>query len=201
MELSRLEFFGTLADREETETSRRTPMETFSPNDAEAYKALARGWAATVTVVTARRRSSSIAPEKPEIDGFTATAFLTISIDPPIIAVSVGRSSGADLLLKESEAFAVNFLRADQADVSAAFARPSRDRGDLLDRFGWKPDAAGVPLLEGTAGAFSAKVRQVVEAGDHLVVLGDVLGIHQGIASDTLVYSNRSYGRFEPFKP
>jgi flavin reductase (DIM6/NTAB) family NADH-FMN oxidoreductase RutF len=176
-------------------------MDTFSPTDAEAYKALARSWAATVTVVTARRRAASIAPEKPEIDGFTATAFLTVSIDPPIIAVSVGRSSGADALLKESEAFAVNFLSADQAEVSAAFARPSRDRGNLLDRFRWKPDAAGVPLLEGSAGAFSAKVRQVVEAGDHLLVLGDVQAIHQGIPGATLVYCNRTYGQFEPFKP
>ena len=176
-------------------------MDTFSPTDAEAYKALARNWAATVTVVTARRRAALVSPEKPELDGFTATAFLTISIDPPIIAVSVGRSSGADVLLKESESFAVNLLRADQGEVSAAFARPSRDRGEMLKRFGWKPDAAGVPLLEGTAGAFSAKVRQVVEAGDHLVVLGDVVAIHQGTATDTLVYCNRSYGRFEPFKP
>lgn len=176
-------------------------MDTLSPTDEEAYKTLARSWAATVTVVTARRRAALVSPEKPELDGFTATAFLTISISPPIIAVSVGRSSGADALLKESESFAVNLLRADQGEVSAAFARPSRGRGDLLQRFGWRPDAAGVPLLEGTAGAFSAKVRQVVEAGDHLLVLGDVVAIHQGTGSDTLVYSNRCYGRFEPFKP
>jgi len=176
-------------------------METFSPADAEAYKALARSWAATVTVVTARRRSSSIAPGKPELDGFTATAFLTVSIHPAIIAVSVGRSSGADLLLQESEAFAVNLLLADQGDLSVAFARPSRDRIDTFDRFDWKPDAAGVPLLEGTAGAFSARVRQVMEAGDHLLVLGEVFAGHRGIAGDTLVYCNRTYGRFQPFQP
>jgi flavin-dependent trigonelline monooxygenase, reductase component len=176
-------------------------MKTFSPTNAQAYKALARTCAATVTAVTAKRRSSSIAPDKPALDGFTATAFLTVSIDPPIVAVSVGRSSGADLLMQDAEVFAVNFLSPDQEDLSVSFARPSRDRGDVFGRFAWRPDALGAPLLEGTAGAFSAKVRQVIDAGDHLIVLGDVLAIHQGVAADTLVYCNRSYGRFEAFKP
>jgi len=176
-------------------------METFTPADAEAYKSLARSWAATVTVVTARRRVSSIGPEKLELDGFTATSFLMVSIDPPIIAVSVGRASGADLLLQDSEGFAVNFLRADQPELSVAFARPSRDRGDVFERFGWRPNTGGVPLLEGTAGAFSARLRQVVEAGDHLLILGDVVAVHHGAPGDTLVYCNRTYGRFEPLPP
>ncbi len=176
-------------------------MKTFSPADAEAYKALARNWAATVTVVTAKRPSRSIGPDTPALDGFTATAFLTVSIEPPIIAVSVGRASGADLLMRQAEAFAVNLLGPDQEDISVAFARPSRDRGDVFSHFAWHPDASGAPILEGAAGAFSAKVRQVVEAGDHLLALGDVLAIHQGTAADTLVYCNRSYGRFAAFKP
>jgi flavin reductase (DIM6/NTAB) family NADH-FMN oxidoreductase RutF len=176
-------------------------MDTFSPTEAEAYKALARAWAATVTVVTAKRRSALIAPDKPELDGFTATHFLTVSIDPPIIAVSVGNSGGADLLLKDSEGFAVNLLLAHQVELSVAFARSSRDRSGVFARFPWKPNALGVPLLEGTAGAFSAKLRQVVQAGDHQLVLGDVLGIHQGTAGDTLIYCNRGYGRFERFEP
>jgi flavin reductase (DIM6/NTAB) family NADH-FMN oxidoreductase RutF len=176
-------------------------MKTFSPTDAEAYKALARNWAATVTVVTAKRPSRLATPDAPALDGFTATAFLTVSIDPPIIAVSVGRSSGADVLMRQAEAFAVNLLSPDQEDLSVAFARAGRDRGDVFSRFAWRPDASGAPLLEGTAGAFSAKLRRVVEAGDHLLVLGDVLAIHQGSADDTLVYCNRSYGRFAAFKP
>ena len=56
-------------------------MKTFPPTDEEAYKALARNWAATVTVVTAKRPSRLIAPDAPALDGFTATAFLTVSIE------------------------------------------------------------------------------------------------------------------------
>lgn len=172
-------------------------METFLPTDAEAYKSLARNWAATVTVVTARRRPASVNAARPEMDGFTATAFLTISIAPPIIAISVGKSGGADLLIQESEAFAVNLLSANQAEVSAAFARSGRDRGDVFQRFKWLPDAEGVPLLEGTCGAFSARIRQQVDAGDHLVFLGDVTALQVGPSRETLLYCNRSYGRFQ----
>src|SRR5262249_40654312 len=115
-----------------------------------------------------------------------------------IIALSVGKSSGADLLMQESEAFAVNFLSAGQADLSGAFARPSRDRADVLQRFGWRPDAAGVPLLDGTAGAFSARLRQAIDAGDHLIILGDVTSLHRGSSKEALLYCNRAYGRFQP---
>lgn len=173
-------------------------METFLPTDAEAYKALGRNWAATVTVVTARRRPSTVGDNRPELDGFTATAFLMISIDPPIIAVSVGKSSGADVLMQDSEAFAVNFLSPGQAELSAAFARPSRDRADVWQRFDWRPDPAGVPLLGETAGAFSGRVRQSIDAGDHLIILGDVTSLHRGTSNETLLYSNRGYGRFRP---
>lgn len=173
-------------------------METFSPTDAEAYKALARSWAATVTVVTARRRASTLSDNRPELDGFTATAFLMISIAPPIIAISVGKSTGADLLIQDSEGFAVNFLSPGQAEVSAAFARSSRDRVDVWHRFKWKPDSAGVPLLEETVGAFSARLRQSIDAGDHLIILGDVTALHRGHSTETLLYCNRGYGRFQP---
>ena len=62
--------------------------------DKDAFLSVARTWAATVTVVTARRRPSAITPEAPEVDGFTATSFLMLSIDPPILALGVGRDSG-----------------------------------------------------------------------------------------------------------
>jgi len=174
-------------------------METFLPLDAEAYKALARNWAATVTVVTARRRASSVGNGRLELDGFTATAFLMISIAPPIIAVSVGKSSGADQLMQDSEAFAVNLLSEAQTEIAAAFARPGRERADVWDRFGWHTDAAGVPLLDGTAGAFSARLRQQVDAGDHLVFFGDVATLHRGLKTQTLLYCNRAYGHFQAF--
>ena len=55
-------------------------MESFPGTSIETYKTLARTWAATVTVVTTRRGRHEGAG--PELDGFTATAFITVSMTP-----------------------------------------------------------------------------------------------------------------------
>jgi flavin reductase (DIM6/NTAB) family NADH-FMN oxidoreductase RutF len=166
--------------------------------DKEAFLSLARTWAATVTVVTARRRSSAITPEAPEVDGFTATAFMMLSLEPPLLALGVGRDSGADDLLEDADHLAVNLLSEDQADVSHAFARHHRDRGDAWERFPWTLDAHGSPLLAGSTGAFSARIVERQERGDHLLVLAEVTAVHPGDTDRTLVYQNRSYGRLTP---
>ena len=172
-------------------------MESFPPTSAETYKALARTWAATVTVVTARRAAAHISAGQPELDGFTATAFLTVSMAPPIILISATTAASAFTMLRDAEAFAVNLLSPEQSELAGAFAKPAAERVGLWERIACTPDAHGVPLLTGTTGAFSARVRQLVDAGDHTLVLGDVTALHLGEGADTLVYHNRGYGRVQ----
>lgn len=168
--------------------------------DKDAFLTLARTWAATVTVVTARRRASAITPEAPEVDGFTATAFMMLSLDPPLLALGVGRDSGADDLIEDADHLAVNLLSEDQAELSHAFARHHKDRGDAWERFPWTLDAHGTPLLAGTTGAFSARIVERLERGDHLLVLSEVTAVHYGDTEQTLVYQNRRYARLTPFE-
>jgi flavin reductase (DIM6/NTAB) family NADH-FMN oxidoreductase RutF len=172
-----------------------TLMQSFSPTSIEQYKTLARSWAATVTVVTVRRTEAAIAAGEAELDGFTATAFFTVSMAPPIIAVSATSASSALAMLRDARGFVVNLLAPDQQEVAGAFARPAAERVGLWEQLTWTGDVAGAPLLHGTTGAFSAGIRQLVDAGDHTLVLGDVTAIHLGEGSDTLVYHNRGYGR------
>jgi flavin reductase (DIM6/NTAB) family NADH-FMN oxidoreductase RutF len=172
-----------------------TLMQSFSPTSIEQYKALARTWAATVTVVTVRRTEAAIAAGEAELDGFTATAFFTVSMAPPIIAVSATSTSSALAMLRDARGFVVNLLAPDQHEVAGAFARPAVERVGLWEQLPWTGDLAGAPLLHGTTGAFSAGIRQLVDAGDHTLVLGDVTALHLGEGSDTLVYHNRGYGR------
>ncbi|HUM11019.1 MAG TPA: flavin reductase family protein [Myxococcaceae bacterium] len=166
--------------------------------DKDAFLSLARTWAATVTVVTARRRPSAITPEAPEVDGFTATAFMMLSLEPPLLALGVARDSGADDLMEDADYLAVNLLAENQSELSHAFARHHRDRRDAWERFPWTLDAHGTPLLTGTTGAFSARIVERQARGDHLLVLVEVTAIHQGDTERTLVYQNRSYGRLTP---
>ena len=173
-------------------------FETHPPTDDLAYRRLARAWAASVTVVTVRRDDARVAEDRPPRDGFTATAFLTVSIDPPIVLVSASNATSAFAMLQDSAHFAVNLLAVSQREVADAFARPYADRSAVWGALAWSPDADGVPILTDALGAFSARVRQVVAAGDHTLVLGDVTALHIGADTTPLVYHNRSYGRVAP---
>jgi flavin reductase (DIM6/NTAB) family NADH-FMN oxidoreductase RutF len=168
-------------------------MKHFAATDAAAYKALAGHWCSTVTVVTVKRKAEFVTAEAPEFDGYTATAFFTVSIDPPIIILSATNKSSAFSMLNESEAFVVNLLDSSQQELAGAFARPAVERASNWERFAWQLDRSGAPLILGSMGAFSARVRQLVPAGDHTLVLGDVTEIHRGDASTPLLYFNRAY--------
>jgi flavin reductase (DIM6/NTAB) family NADH-FMN oxidoreductase RutF len=170
-------------------------MNTFAATDANAYKALARNWASTVTVVTAKRKPELLADGVLEQDGYTATAFLTISINPPIILVSPTNGGSAEALLNETDHFAVTILAADQQPIADAFAKPASERGANWQQFGWHADSAGSPLIEGALGSFSAKIRERIPAGDHMIVLGDVTEIHHGESGEPLLYFSRAYGK------
>ena len=175
-------------------------LQTFPATDADAFKAVARTWAATVTVCVARRKAELVSSEKPEFDGFTATSFQTVSINPPIILVSVINTSNAASVLRECSSFAVSLLNHSHADLAGTFAKSAAERQAAWASAAYSHDAAGVPIFDGVAGAFSATVREFVEAGDHTLVLGDVTAIHKGALDETLVYHNRAYGKVRPLE-
>ncbi|MDO9019295.1 MAG: flavin reductase family protein [Deltaproteobacteria bacterium] len=168
-------------------------FETFAAGDAARYRTLARLWAASVTVVTVR----PIDLARPD-DGFTATAFLTVSIAPPIVLVSATNASSAAAMMRDAGAFAVNLLARDQRPLADAFAQPHEHRSFVWSDLPVVRDHAGVALLAGSLGAFSATVRSFVDAGDHTLVLGDVTALHLGPAGEALVYHDRAYGSVDP---
>lgn len=161
-------------------------LQSFPATDGDAYRQLARRWAAAVNVVTVRRGGHP--------DGFTATAVLMVSIDPPIVLVSATRGSSAGEMLGEVDRFAVNLLSEAQRSVAEWFATPHERRDAPWRGF---EDAEGevAPLIPNALGAFSATVRERVDAGDHVLVLGDVTAIHLGADAPPLLYTNRDYVR------
>ncbi|NJK44571.1 MAG: flavin reductase family protein [Pleurocapsa sp. SU_196_0] len=168
-------------------------MKHFPGSDAEAYKAVARQWCSTVTVVTGKRKAEFIGENAPEFDGYTATAFLTVSIDPPLVLVSATNNGSAYALLSQADHFVVNLLDASQESIAGAFAKPSSQRAGNWEEFAYQLDANGAPILLGCMGAYSARVTQLIPAGDHTLVLGEVTEIHQGDANVPLMYFNRAY--------
>lgn len=105
--------------------------------------------------------------------GFTANSFSSVSLDPPLLLVSIGRSSRNFAHFINARGFAVNVLAEGQKEVSSTFARPVEDRFAAVT---WQTGPAGSPVIEGVSAWFDCALWQAVEAGDHVILIGEVKG-------------------------
>lgn len=103
--------------------------------------------------------------------GFTANSFSSVSLDPPLLLVSIARSSRNHRQFARAKGFAVNILSEGQREASATFARPVEDRFATVE---WRKGPNGSPLIAGVSAWFDCAVHQVVEAGDHAILIGRV---------------------------
>lgn len=105
--------------------------------------------------------------------GFTANSFSSVSLDPPLLLVSIAKKSSNLAAFEGAAGFAVNILAEGQKDISATFARPVEDRFATVY---WRRGPVGSPLLAGVSAWFDCTMAQVVDAGDHLILIGRVGG-------------------------
>lgn len=103
--------------------------------------------------------------------GFTANSFASVSLDPPLLLVCLAKRSYNYETMTGAKGFAVNILAEDQETVSNTFARPSDDRFATV---GWVPGPHGSPVLEGAAAWFDCAAHEIVDAGDHAILIGRV---------------------------
>jgi flavin reductase (DIM6/NTAB) family NADH-FMN oxidoreductase RutF len=96
------------------------------------------------------------------------------SFAPPLVVMGVKADSGAHALLKASGQFALSMLRSGQKDLAYAFFKSVAPDGDTLGGFRFTPAGNGCPTLDDAAGYVAGKVLQVLEHGDHSVVVGEV---------------------------
>ncbi|WGL52020.1 flavin reductase family protein [Nocardioides sp. BP30] len=127
--------------------------------------------------------------------GTTVSAFMSLSMAPPMVLVSLDHRSSLLAALAVGAPLGLNILAGDQRDVARIFATPGIDRFAAVD---WAPrDAA--PALSGVHAWVGARVSSLVGAGDHVLVLADV----ETAAHDTrepLVYHQRAYGTHRVFE-
>lgn len=103
--------------------------------------------------------------------GFTANSFASVSLDPALLLVSIAKTSSNYDNFADASHFAINILAEEQKDVSNTFARPSDDRFASL---AWSTSEQQNPLIDGVSAWFDCTTYQVVDAGDHAVLIGKV---------------------------
>lgn len=119
-----------------------------------------------VTVITSRDGAGTPV-------GFTANSFSSVSLDPPLLLVCPGKFLSSFEAFTQCSHFAVSVLAEGQEEVSNTFAGY---KGDRFAKVAHSMDLHNVPVIEGAVATFSCETQQVIPAGDHAILLGEVCG-------------------------
>ena len=104
--------------------------------------------------------------------GFTANSFTSVSLDPQLISICIDKESFNIDSFSITKHFAVSVLSEDQQSISTTFATPNEDRFQNVE---WRTEDTGSPIIENAVAWFDCNTRQVIDAGDHLILLGEII--------------------------
>lgn len=145
--------------------------------DSEAFRHALGHFASGIVVVTGIVKGAPA--------GLSCQSFSSLSLDPPLILLCPSRTSSSWPGIAEAGAFCVNVLAADQERICQQFARSG---GDKFDGVGWSSGVSGMPRIDGALAAIDCTIANVVDGGDHHVVIGAVRGLVVRTGSPLLFY-------------
>src|SRR3954453_11062642 len=139
-------------------------MATVAVIDAQAFRRTCAKFATGIAIATVRGRDGS--PH-----GLTVNSFTSVSCCPPLVLICIDYRCNILSHFRASSWYGINVLSTEQQDISVRFAERLGDRFDGID---WSPGQTGVPLIAGCVATFECCVNQVVEAGDHAILIAEV---------------------------
>lgn len=153
----------------------------------EMLRAVMRHWATGVALVTVSAGKHA--------HGMTVNSFTSISLEPPLILVSMESSTRTHQMALDERRFAVTILRADQRELSNVFAGRTSDEGDRFKGVDAVLTPSGIPVPTDHLAVLDCAVEQTIDAGTHTVFIARVE--HAEISGDNppLLYFNRDYRR------
>jgi flavin reductase (DIM6/NTAB) family NADH-FMN oxidoreductase RutF len=160
-----------------TGMARLTPKSSAAERAAQELRQVMGRFATGVTVVTTTHKDT--------IHGMTANAFLSVSLRPPLVLVSLGRCRMSEMLPRTGR-YAVSVLASDQEDFAAHFAGQRASPRD--PEFVWEHD---LPLLSGALAHVGCRVVDVHAAGDHVLWIGEVEHLSHRDGEPLLFYTGR----------
>jgi flavin reductase (DIM6/NTAB) family NADH-FMN oxidoreductase RutF len=146
--------------------------------DPASFRQLMGRFATGVTVVTATSPDG-----KPS--GMTINSFNSVSLDPPLVSICVDREADMHVTLTGQTGFVVNILSSDQESISRRFAE---NRPDRFNGVGYRLSSDGHPIIEGVLAHIECTAHDSIDAGDHSVVFGQVVGGSAGEGYPLLLY-------------
>jgi 3-hydroxy-9,10-secoandrosta-1,3,5(10)-triene-9,17-dione monooxygenase reductase component len=148
-----------------------------------AYRDTIGHFASGVTIVT------SSGPDGPA--GLTTNAVASLSLDPLLLLACFELRSRTLAVVRESRRFAVNILPAGESDLAAVFAskRVAREKFESVTH----AESHGVPVLDAALAWLVCDLRELHPAGDHVIGIGEVIGMNVGDERPPLVWYRGSY--------
>ncbi|MEM7440008.1 MAG: CoA transferase [Pseudomonadota bacterium] len=159
-----------------------TPPAPMAPETKRSLRDAFGRFATGVTVVTTRQPDGT--PR-----GFTANSFTSVSLDPPLLLICIGKAAHSCDTFATCDHFTVNILADDQKEVSGLFASQSPDK---FEHVKWHPNAQTMPVIDGALASFGCARHRLVDAGDHLILIGRVLDFETS-DGDPLGYYKGAY--------
>jgi flavin reductase (DIM6/NTAB) family NADH-FMN oxidoreductase RutF len=160
-----------------TGVAKLTPRSAAAEQAARNLRQVMGRFATGVTVVTTMHRNT--------IHGMTANAFLSVSLRPPLVLVSLGRCRMSEMLPRTGR-YGVSVLAHDQEQFAAHFA--AQRVSPVEPSFVWHE---GLPLLEGALAHLACRVVDVHPAGDHVLWIGEVEHLRHEEGEPLLFYTGR----------
>ena len=153
--------------REPAELDMQTSPPT-RPVDGPGFRQILKQFATGVTVVTTLDGGGALA-------GFTANAFSSVSLDPPLVLVCVNYRARSYTHLRDSQKFTIHFLNGDQSWIARRFAEPGGDKSTVCP---WQVNERNFPILSRYHAALECRLFREYEGGDHAIIVGEVERIH-----------------------
>jgi flavin reductase (DIM6/NTAB) family NADH-FMN oxidoreductase RutF len=145
-------------------------------------RSLFRRWPAGVSVVVAEADGRR--------HGLTVSSLLSLSLEPPLVGISISRQASLHELLRSAGEWAASFLSGEQAELAKHFAR-SVPPIALWDGVDLRTDDPR--LLVGAAGWLVARTVDELATGDHTFFVGEIVSLEEGTAATSLSYVHREY--------
>lgn len=155
--------------------------------DSPTFRRVLGHYPTGVCIVTAIDRDGQPA-------GMSVGSFTSVSLDPPLVAFFPDRKSSSWPRIERAGRFCVNILASDQEPLSRRFASRGADKFEGVTH---RVSGNGSPILDGVVAWIDCDLHAVHEAGDHYIVLGEVVDLEvQGGANGPLLFFQGGYGEF-----
>ena len=154
--------------------------------DPEEMRQAMQRWATGVTVVTAEFEGVK--------HGMTVSSFISISLSPPRLLVSIQQAARTHELVKRSGCFGVTILDESQKEISERFAGQDAG-GDRFRGLEVQTLSSGAPLLASGLVRLDCRVALSHEIGEHTLFIGEVVAMQMGDKQQPLIYFDRTYRR------